>query len=335
MMATANKNLIEKLDKIAERIGNTPVVQVEHEKINLYAKLEYTNFMGSVKARAACAILRGAIESGEINQDTLVIESSSGNFAVAISAICNILGIKFVAVIDPHINKIYSRQIRNFSHEVITVDKKDINDGYLMTKLAEVKRYCESHDNTFWTNQYDNPNNFDAHYHGTGGEICARFEQLDYAFIAVASCGTISGVSSKLKAHYPGITIVGVDAEGSVIFGGKPRARLIPGMGSGMVPPLLQRATVDEVVTVKETETLAACQELFYKHALYLGGSSGTAYGAVNLYFRDKQLEKRPNVVFICPDRGTAYADNVYNPEWIESFHKKQEVLKQLEQGGK
>lgn len=321
MLTVKHENyLLCKLKPFAQRIGNTPVVSIENEHVNLFAKLEYTNFVGSIKDRAALGIIRAGIENGQINEETTLIEASSGNFALSTAGLCYALGLKFVAVIDPGINRVYEQLLRFFSSQVIVVEEKDVNDGYLLTKIEAVKHFCESHENVFWTNQYENVENYKAHFNGTGVEICADMEQLDYAFIATASGGTIAGVSNRLKQHFPSVRVVAVDAVGSVIFGGTPRQRFIPGMGSGMVPPQVEHANIDEVVYVDENEAIQGCHQLVREHGLFLGGSSGAVYSAILKYFKNMKLDCRPNVLFICPDRGLGYADNVFNHEWVSSM---------------
>ncbi len=305
---------------IEPRIGNTPVQRLVDSSLELYVKLEHYNFIGSIKDRAALAIVKDALESGRVGPQTVLIEASSGNFAISVAALCKFLGLRFVAVIDPGINRVYERLIEFFSHQVIKVDQKDKNDGYLLTKLDAVHAFCERHPDAYWTNQYENPMNYSAHYQGTGQEICERFQELDYIFIAVASGGTISGVSQRLKEHYPKIKVVAVDAEGSVIFGAPAQPRFIPGMGSGMVPPLIGRAYYDEVVHVSEPDTIRGCHELFTEHGLFLGGSSGTVYQGIKQYFKGKKLNGKPKVLFLSPDRGVGYADNVYNEKWLKWF---------------
>lgn len=311
---------LKKLDLLKERIGNTQIVPLDHELIDLYVKIEKSNFMGSIKARAAYTIIRNAVENDLINQDTCAIEASSGNFAVASAAICKMIGAKFISVIDPLINRSYEKLIRFFSHDVIKVREKDENQGYLLTKLQAVHDYCDTNPCGFWLNQYDNDQNFKAHYSGTAEEIIREFPTLDYAFIAVATGGTISGISCRLKEHYPDIKIIAVDAEGSVIFGGRPKPRYIPGMGSGIEPPLVKRAVINDVIRVAERDTIAACHELFQLHGLFLGGSTGTVYHGVKTYFQDCVLAKRPKVLFLNPDGGHGYVDNIYDREWLQWF---------------
>src|SRR5690606_25758810 len=127
--------------------------------------------------------------------------------------------------------------------------------GFLKTRLKEVQALCARIDGAFWTNQYGNRDGSEAHYLMTGAELCQSFDRLDYVFIGVSSAGTISGVSRRLKEAFPEVKVIAVDAEGSVIFGGQPKKRMIPGIGASIVPELLSLARVDDVVIVPEVET--------------------------------------------------------------------------------
>lgn len=318
------EQVLKKLDLLQQRIGNTSILPLNHESLDLFVKIENNNFMGSVKARAAYTIIRNAIESDIVNEDTELIEASSGNFAVSCAAICRMIGAKFIAVIDPLINRSYEKLIEFFAHDVIKVQKKDRNGGFLLTKLEAVQNYCDSNPRGFWLNQYENDNNFNAHYFGTAEEIIREFPTLDYAFIAVATGGTISGISCRLKEYYPNIKIIAIDAEGSVIFGGPPKPRYIPGMGSGIKPPLVHRADINEVVRVAEKDTVAACHELFTQYGLFLGGSSGTVYHGVKTYFEGRTFARKPKVLFLSPDGGHGYVDNIFDREWLAWFHNQE-----------
>src|SRR5258708_15264246 len=138
----------------------------------------------------------------------------------------------------------------------------------------------------------------------TASEICADFDSLDYVFIGVGTAGTIAGVSRRLKEYYPNIRVIAVDAEGSAIFGGAPRKRHIPGIGSSIVPPLLSRAKIDDVVLISERATVQACRELLTTQGLFVGGSSGTGFAAIKRYAALMPAYKRPTLPFLVPDRG-------------------------------
>lgn len=311
-------SLITRLNQVERLIGNTPLIHLPHPSINLYTKLEYQNFMGSVKSRPAFFILKAAILNGDIDENTTVIESTSGNFGIAVASFCKKLGIKFIPVIDPNINPTYEKLLNFLSWKVEKVTERDSTGGYLLTRIAKVESLRKEIDNAFWTNQYSNKNNMMAHYLGLGTEISQNFDRLDYVFIGVSSCGTISGVSRKLKEEFPTIKVIAVDTVGSVIFGQKPQKRYIPGIGASMVPGLLKEAYIDEVIHIPEIKAVEGCHDLFAQHGIFAGGSTGSSYYAINQYFNTHRLDIVPNVLFLCPDNGVAYVDTIYSEKWVE-----------------
>jgi cysteine synthase A len=309
--------LAARLGLLRNTLRPTPHVPLAMEGMNLFAKLEYDNPVGSIKDRAAYWILKRAVERGEIRDETTVIESSSGNFAAALAAFTHLVGLRFIPVIDPNISGAYESFLRRICPTVVKVEERDDTGGFLKTRLQMVQQLCATIPHAYWTNQYGNLDAMEAHYELTATEICADFDSLDYAFIGVGTAGTIAGVSRRLKEHYPKIRVIAVDTEGSVIFGGAPRKRHIPGVGSSIVPPLLSHARYDDVVLIPERETAAACRELLTTHGLFVGGSSGTAFAALKRYAPRMRGSRRPTVLFLCPDRGTPYLDTVFDAKWV------------------
>ena len=308
--------LAARLELLRNTLRPTPHVPLRMEGMNLFAKLEYVNPVGSIKDRAAYWILKRAVERGEICEGTTVVESSSGNFASALAAFTHLLGLRFIPVIDPNISSTYESFLRRMCPTVVKVEDRDDTGGFLKTRLQMVKHLCDTTPNAFWTNQYGNLDAMEAHYELTAGEICADFPALDFVFIGVSTAGTIAGVSRRLKECYPKIRVVAVDTEGSVIFGSAPRKRHIPGIGSSIVPQLLSHAEIDDVVLISERQTVEACQELLTTHGLFVGGSSGTAFAAIKRHAARMAASARPTVLFLCADRGTPYLDTVFDPAW-------------------
>src|SRR3989440_2709589 len=309
-------SLVTRLEQLGKMLRPTPHVPLAVEGMQLFAKLEYVNPIGSIKDRPAFWILKRAAERGEICDETTVIESSSGNFASALAAFTRLVGLRFIPVIDPNISGAYEALLRRLCDRVVKVEERDDTGGFLKTRLRMVTQLCATTRHAYWTNQYANPDAVDAHYHLTAGDICAAFDSLDYVFIGVSTGGTIAGVSRRLKECYPKVRIIAGDTEGSVIFGGTPQKRHIPGVGSSIVPPLLSQAAIDDVVLIPERETVAACRELLVTHGLFAGGLSGTAFAAVKRYASKLARSRRPTVLFLCADRGTPYLDTVFDPTW-------------------
>src|SRR5438045_1027937 len=232
-------SLATRLEQLGKTLRPTPHVPVAMEHMNLFAKLEYVNPVGSIKDRPAYWILKRAAERREICDETTVIESSSGNFASALAAFTRLVGLRFVPVIDPNISSTYESFLRRTCSTVVKVEERDDTGGFLKTRLQMVKHLCATIPNAYWTNQYGNPDAVEAHYELTAGEICADFASLDYVFIGVSTGGTIAGLSRRLKERYPNVRIIAVDTQGSVIFGDTPRKRHIPGLRSTISPQSL------------------------------------------------------------------------------------------------
>src|SRR6266571_7953678 len=309
-------HLVTRLKLLRNTLRPTPHVPLAMEGMNLFAKLEYVNPVGSIKDRAAYWILKRAAERGEICDETTVIESSSGNFAAALAAFTHLVGLRFIPVIDPKISGSHESFLRRICPKVVKVEDLDDTGGFLKTRLEMVKHLCATVPNPYWTNQYGNLDAMEAHYELTAGEICADFDSLDYVFIGVSTGGTIAGMSRRLKERYPNVRIIAVDSQGSVIFGDTPRKRHIPGVGSSIVPPLLSHAKIDDVVLISEREAVQACRELLTTHGLFVGGSSGTAFAAIERYAARMPAYKHPTVLFLCADRGTPYLDTVFDAAW-------------------
>ncbi|WP_431165620.1 2,3-diaminopropionate biosynthesis protein SbnA [Tenacibaculum halocynthiae] len=311
------------VNNILNKVGNTPIVSLpiaDKSNLNVFAKLEFYNPTGSVKDRAACYIISRLLKEGTINKDTTLIESSSGNFGVALSAYAKLNGLKFVCVIDKTTLPVNEMLIRLQGAEVIRITEPDEHGGYLLNRIKKIKEIIASNDNVYWVNQYANPLNARAYYNSLGIEICleAPRQKIDYLFMGISSGGTITGVSQRVKENYPAAKIVAVDVDGSIIFGGKSHKRFIPGIGSSMRPEILKQAVIDDVVSVNEDETINACRELLEVHNLYAGGSSGSVYAGIKKYFDKNNIDSKTNVMCVFADSGERYITTIYNDQWGE-----------------
>jgi cysteine synthase A len=317
----AEQFLVERVKQIRAGLTATPLIPLADDRCDIVAKLEFCNPAGSSKDRSALWILEQAIGRGEIAQHTTVVESSSGNFALALAFYCRLLGIAFVPVIDPNCNEATEAQLRLLCERVEKVSVADSAGSYLKTRLSRVQELVVALDSAYWPNQYANPDAREAHYRFTAGELIEQAGSLDYLFVGVGTGGTIAGLSHRIKETYPGCVVVAVDTEGSVIFGGPPAKRRIPGIGSSIVPPLCGQALIDDVELVSEVRAVEACATLAAEHGLYGGGSTGSTFAAVQDYFaRRRPGTHRPKVAFIAADRGNAYAQTVYDPVWVRQL---------------
>ncbi len=310
-----------RFEELRKAIGATPLLQLDDERLELHVKLETHNLSGSIKDRPALHILEKAFAEGLADRDTVVVESSSGNFAIALAMICRALGVEFVPVLDLNVNPANRHLLRTLCERVEVVEERDATGGYLLNRLVRVEQMCKELPNAYWPDQYTNPWNAEAHFRGTGTELCDALPDLDYLFVGVSSGGTVTGMSQVIKQRCPRARVVAVDIEGSVIFGSEPKKRHIPGMGSSMRPKILDGALIDEVVFVAEPDVVRGCRELYARHGLLLGGSTGTAYHAIQRYFSDRPVDGRPVVAFLAPDRGLPYLDTVYSPDWTRETY--------------
>jgi len=310
--------------------SNTPFVKVELEELNniqLCAKLEYLNPTGSVKDRAASFILQETLRKGIINQNTTIVESSSGNLGVALAAYCKKYALRLIVVIDPHISPINEMLIKRSGAEIVKVTTPDSGGGYLLNRIKKVSELLSEIPNSYWIDQYRNPLNRRAYYLTLGSEICDEADNVDYLFLGVSSGGTIAGVSQRVKEKYPKARVIAVDIEGSVIFGGNPSKRYIPGIGASKIPANLKYSAIDDVVIVNEKETIESCHKLLNNHSIFAGGSSGSVIAAIEKFFRNKNDTKLTNVVTIFADRGERYIDSIYNEQWCSRFFEKNESI--------
>lgn len=297
-------------------IGNTRLHKLDYAHGDLYTKLESQNFFGSIKDRPAYFILKKAIESQLIDENSAVVESTSGNFGIALACICRALRIKFVSVIDPNISAEKEKILSLNGAEIIKVTERDETGGYLLNRIATVKDYIRTHENSYTPNQYGNPNNYLSYYHTLGAEIGRSMPHLDFAFISVSTGGTIAGLSHRLKEHFKGIRIIAVDVEGSMIFDNKPALRKITGMGASMRTELVDKALIDDVVILSQREIIKGCRELLSEHGLFLGASSGAAYAAASRWLKKPGNRNRTSL-FISPDAGSSYIDTIFDQGWV------------------
>jgi len=326
------------LKNILHKVGNTPMVSVDIEakaNLKIFAKLEYYNPTGSVKDRAASYILNDLLQKKIISHSTTIVESSSGNFGVALSAYAKLHGLKFICVIDKTTLPINEELMKLYGTEVICIDKTDPYGGYLLNRIAKVKEIVDNTEDVYWINQYSNKLNALAYFNTIGEEICSEVpnKKVDYLFVGVSSGGTITGISNKVKQRNPDAKVIAVDVEGSIIFDGKPRKRFIPGIGSSMKPSILSYAKIDDVVTVDEEETISACKNLFQKHNLLVGGSSGSVIAGIDKYFDENPVQEDVNVVCVFADTGSKYLSTLFNNEWctmVREKTQKRELLSTL-----
>ena len=287
----------------------------------LYLKCEGFNFAGSIKLKAATEMVEAAERDGVLTPDSILIESSSGNLGVALSMIAASRGYRFLCITDPRCNLSTRRLMEALGSQVHIVTEPDPEGGLLGARKNYVRAMCASDSRYVWLNQYRNPNNWGAHYRRTAPAIARSFPELDVLFLGAGTTGTLMGCARWFKEWHRPVRIVAVDSVGSVSFGGPPSLRVIPGLGSGERPEMLDESYIDEVVMVEEADTIRACHRLARRGFLF-GGSTGTVVsGAMSWLARNGS--EGVTAVAIAPDLGERYLDTVYQSNWLEDLFGK------------
>jgi 2,3-diaminopropionate biosynthesis protein SbnA len=305
---------------VLSAIGKTPLVRLKrifpNGNFKLYGKLEALNPGGSSKDRAAISILEHALETGAIQPNTVVVESSSGNMGIALAQACSYFALQFICVVDIKTTSQNIGLLRAYGAEVELVSTPDPLTGeFLLARIERVQCLLNSIENSFWPNQYANIYNAVAHQRTMDEIVTALNGEIDYLFCAASTCGTLRGCSEYVRQHGLRTTIYAVDAVGSVIFGGPKSKRLIPGHGAAIVPGLYQPGLADLCVHVTDIDCVVGCRKLARREAIVAGGSSGGVVSAIELV--KSQVVPNSVCVAILPDRGERYLDTIYSDAWV------------------
>ena len=301
-------------------VGRTPLVELGRQfpppGPAVIAKLELMNPSGSMKDRSAAYIIERGLADGTITGTSHLLESSSGNFGIALASAARVYGLEFTCIVDPKTTPANLRILRSLGAHVEIVTDADAHGCHLDARLRRVAELCREQPGALWINQYANDRNWQAHFHGTGGEILADLDRpLDCLVVPVSTTGTILGLARRLRAAFPRLHVVAVDAVGSVIFGGPPGPRHVPGLGAGRRSVLLTADDVDEVVSVSDREAVAGCRALAATEGILAGGSSGAVVAAIEQI--RPRIPRTWQLLTVLPDRGDRYLDQVYNDEWV------------------
>lgn len=206
-------------------------------EIEVLAKLEMVNPFGSMKDRPARFIVEQGLRTGTLCPGMRLVESTSGNLGVALAVAVKLHGLAFTAVVDPNTSPTNLRLLELFGADIEMVTELDDAGGHLHTRIRRARQLAETLTDTMWVNQYANTLNWRAYYETLGGEILdAVDEPIDYLVAAVSTTGSLHGTARRLRETHPRLQVIAVDAKGSVIFGGPPAPRRIPGFGASRAP---------------------------------------------------------------------------------------------------
>lgn len=286
---------------------------------SLFLKCEGFNFAGSIKLKAATAMVEAAERDRLLNPTSILVESSSGNLGVALSMIAASKGYGFLCVTDSRCNLSTRRLMEALGSQVHIVTEADPDTGFLGARIDYVRALCASDDRFVWLNQYTNQENWRVHYNRTAPTIARDFPELSVLFVGAGTTGTLMGCARYFRERQPTVRVVAIDTVGSVAFGGPSSRRMIPGLGTSIRPPLLDESYIDEVVRVEEVDTIRACHRMARRGFLF-GGSTGTVVSGA-IAWLDKHRTGGVTAVTIAPDLGERYLDTVYQSNWVAALY--------------
>jgi cysteine synthase A len=297
-------------NNLTELIGNTPLLELwnfnkrQGIEARIVAKLEYFNPAGSVKDRIGYAMLKDAERKGKINQDTVIIEPTSGNTGIGLAFAAAALGYRLIIILPDSFSEERRKIVRALGAELVLTPAAEGMQG----AIRKAKELAAGLPNSYIPQQFSNPANPEVHRTTTAEEIWRDTGgNVDIFVAGVGSGGTITGVGEILKQRHSDVQIVAVEpADSPVLSGGTRGVHQIQGIGAGFVPDNFNRVIVDEILTVSNEEAMETARQLAKSEGLLVGISSGAAA------FAAVQLAKRPEnkgktIVVILPDTGERY----------------------------
>ena len=296
-------------------IGNTPLVAFDrfakHSGARVLAKLEKANPAGSAKDRVAWNMILAAEKSGALKAGGTIIEPTSGNTGIGLSAIGAARGYRVIIVMPDSMSVERRNLMKAYGAELILTPGAKGMSGAI-ERAEELQKEMPG---SIIAGQFDNPANPEAHYQTTGPEIWRDTDGTVDIFVAgVGTGGTISGVGKYLKEQNKNVKIVAVEPAASpVLRGGKPGSHAIQGIGANFVPGTYDSAVVDEVVDVTNEDALNAAKEITKTEGLLVGVSSGAAAWAARM-LANRPENRGKTIVALLPDTGERYL-SVFIPE--------------------
>jgi cystathionine beta-synthase len=282
----------------------------------ILVKFEATNPGGSIKDRVAKRMVENALKTGKLGPGGTIIEATAGNTGVGLAQAAAVYGLRSIFVMPDKMSADKIRLLKAYGAEVVitpTAVPPDSPESY--NGVAD--RLAREIPGAFRPSQFDNPDNPEAHYHGTGPEIWQQTGgHLDVLVAGMGTGGTISGTGLYLKDQDPTIHVIGADPEGSILSGDSPKSWKVEGIGEDFIPKNFNRQVVDEFIRVSDRESFGAARRLAREEGILAGGSAGTALAAALKFARRSTRPLR--IVVILPDTGRNYLSKFYDDQWLQ-----------------
>ncbi len=293
---------------ITETIGHTPLVRINRlNKSNgavILAKLESFNPLSSVKDRIGLAMIEAAEKEGKVNDNTVIIEPTSGNTGIALAFVCAARGYRLILTM-PDTMSIERRQLLEiFGSELVLTPGAEGMKG----AVRKAEELAAATPGSVILQQFNNPANPEVHRRTTAEEIWADTDgKVDILVAGVGTGGTLTGVAEIIKARKPGFKAIAVEPESSPVLSGKPAGpHKIQGIGAGFVPGVLNREIIDEIVLVSNDNAGAVARRLAREEGILAGISSGAALWA-GIKVANRPENEGKLIVVVLPDTGERY----------------------------
>ncbi|MDO5292701.1 MAG: cysteine synthase A [bacterium] len=297
-------------NKLTELIGNTPLLQLNNYMeandlhANIIAKLEYFNPLGSAKDRVAFKMIEDGIASGRINEDTILIEPTSGNTGIGLAFVAATKGMRLILTMPETMSMERKKIVAALGAEIV------LTEGALGMKGAIDKANALEKElgNAVVLQQFENQSNPEAHKETTAREILRDTDGLvDYFVAGVGTGGTITGVGEVLKQELKEVKIIGVEPANSAVLSGKTAgSHNLQGIGAGFIPKVMNVKILDEIIPVTNEEAYAAGRMVAKTEGVLVGITSGAALHAATLLAK-REENKGKNIVVLLPDTGERY----------------------------
>lgn len=314
-------------NSIVDTVGGTPLIKLNKITKNsphtFLAKVEYFNPGGSIKDRIALSIIEAAEKRGEIKPGGTIVEATSGNTGIGLALVAAVKGYKCIFVLPEKMSEEKRALLRAYGARVV-ITPNGLEPEHPLSHYSVAKKIADTTENSFYTNQYHNMDNFDVHYKITGPEIWNQTGgQVDLYAAGVGTGGTLSGVAKFLKEKNPQVKILCVDPIGSIIhdlfYHGKviepPGPYKVEGVGEDMLPDNCKLNLYDDVIKVSDQAAFDLTRKLVLEEGLLVGPSSGLILSGAIEY--SKKLNKPSNIVVVFPDSGKSYLSKAFNDKWM------------------